>query len=91
MNKCAFKKFSKGIVVLTMSFHMIPLGPSCLLSICFILFLSVQVFLSSASVLLCLYKNAEVFKKPCSKDQEAAVSLNQSILWETVGGRRLST
>lgn len=74
-----------------MSFYMIPLGPSGLLSICLILFPSVWVFLSSASVLRCLYINAEAFKKPFSKDQKPAVSLNQSILGETVGGRRLST
>ena len=74
-----------------MSFYMIPLGPSGLLSICLILFPSVWVFLSSASVLQCLYINAEAFKKPFSKDQKPAVSLNQSILGETVGGRRLST
>lgn len=74
-----------------MSFYMIPLGPSDLLSICLILFPSVRVFLSSASVLQCLYINAEAFKKPFSKDQKPAVSLNQSILRETVGGRRVST
>lgn len=90
--KCAFlKPLSKDLLVLTMSFYMIPLGPSCILSICFILFPSVQAFLGSASGLPCLYVNAEVFKKPFSKEQEPAVSLNQSILRETVGGRRLSS
>lgn len=90
--KCAFlKPLSKDLLVPTMSFYMIPLGPSCILSICFILFPSVQVFLGSASGLPCLYVNAEVFKKPFSKEQEPAVSLNQSILRETVGGRRLSS
>lgn len=57
---------------------------------CFFSFLFVQLFLRSARALYNWFISAEIYKESFSKDQEPAVSLNQLILWETMGSGKLS-
>lgn len=98
---CAQNHLGKNLGVFITRSYKTSLVFNCLLSISgdrnkpretyFLLFLFVQLFFYPARILYIWFIRAKIYKEPFSQDQEPAVSLNQLILRETMGGRKLST